>query len=634
MKAVIKEKIKKSMLLMAFFILIAVTLASIQGSSYIITGSIYDSWIPHLGAYAIDHGLQLHKDFHSPMGLLYNYSNYLAFVLIKTFPTSLHPNNLITISSSIIAIFLTLIFQVIRALFKTEQISYLILLLVISITLQARPMGDIFAYQQILWSGVYNNNIWAVLILQIIHILLLKKQLNSKITSVKKLKHAFMSALFGYICFNFKISSFIASLGISLAVITELKIKEFLKYILAYTTFLCILLAITEITTKYSYLAYLNDLHVAFAARSGTLKIEISTFFYTILLVITIALIQKSNGYYSTLKNISIIKCGAIFTNLIKRSHLTLNSNFLRDVIFYAMILGGLLLSAIGESKHNSICLLITTAIIIIYSNTSKILKAIANIFLIIVIALNLLSLGLIAIFKNYEQDEPYKLKVLKLTSNKQSQSFIVKDYLGFADLINNLEIRDNTRKNSIFQNLSINYQPELLPKPISFHNIEYVNMLNKLFFNLRKIPYKNDDKFMLLGFTNPLPLFLDVKIPEKSWHWLDFYINLSPSKIAQLFPVFQDSDFIFTPILTYDDSGDPGHQAYFNCSFFLWNLNNKKFELVAEDEYGLLFADIEKIKSYRLQKKIFLPKSKIITQCKKIQMSTYKRYNIAHQAS
>ena len=43
-----------------------------------------------------------------------NNNNYLAFVLIKTFPTSLHPNNLITLSSSIIAIFLTLIFRILK----------------------------------------------------------------------------------------------------------------------------------------------------------------------------------------------------------------------------------------------------------------------------------------------------------------------------------------------------------------------------------------------------------------------------------------------------------------------------------------------------------------------------------------
>jgi len=190
----------------AFFMLYSMAFSSLLGSSYPVSTTFYDLWLPQISGHAMLSGLSPNIDFYSPFGIIYHKLNQLSYSLILAFPASLQNFDINMLNSIVIALFMTSLFILFRLIVK---LPFYILLFVTSITLQMRHIDSISKFidpTTFSWSGIYNNQMWGLIILQISLVFAIDKYIRCKILTNKKLYLlSCIQGLISFIAFNFKI---------------------------------------------------------------------------------------------------------------------------------------------------------------------------------------------------------------------------------------------------------------------------------------------------------------------------------------------------------------------------------------------------------------------------------------------
>jgi|SaaInlStandDraft_5_1057022.scaffolds.fasta_scaffold08143_2 hypothetical protein len=620
---------EKMFLFVGFICLIVALTLCLHGSSLYSIGTMYDTWIPAIGAKSMQQGLSLHQQFHTPMGVFYNSINYISLSIINALPQFFVQLDIIMLSSTQVMLICWLLFFLIEYNLKTKKL-YLTMLLATSTILQARLMGDIFDPFKILWSGVYNNNVLGLIILQLAYTWLWHLHYSKhKVSNYKVAILGVLQAVFAFIFLNFKINTFFAALLLNIAAFSSLSKNHKRFFLTPYCLVFAILIGIITKSLNYSYVAYFTEIKYLIGVKKVKLLTLIDQIKYIPICIFIIFNLISIN-VFKPLHSLSIATILSQTHNvirLIKKEIIQQKAKYWQIALFSTLISFSIFFIVFGESLYSLSYYLIIIAIVASLSERSKYIINSAKIFLALIIITNLFSLGIIAYFKNYEPQDSGEEYIKLSPSNKPNfGNFITINNHGFSDLILRTGLNQNPHKNNILANIASSYKLENLQQPIAFHNIEYSAMIRNIISAINGINPVKDDKILLLGFTNPLPFFLDSKIIINTHHWIDLYITISPKHLNKLYPSFAEADFIYTPILTFDDSGDPEHQTFLNCAFYEWNL--EQFSLVKTDPYGLLFAKNDKIKQYNLKKQNFLSHKQLVKNCAATNNKAFKRYN------
>ena len=151
---------------LAYATILGLLVSCISGSQYLLNGSLYDVWIPLLSSKAMADGVALYQNWHSPLGIIYHGLHYAAYLLINAYPNTFHQLDQLLLAGMGFSVLLGGLFMLLRASFPTPHyFPPWVLLLSISIACQLRSIGKLFSPFAILWSGAYNNQGWALLVL-------------------------------------------------------------------------------------------------------------------------------------------------------------------------------------------------------------------------------------------------------------------------------------------------------------------------------------------------------------------------------------------------------------------------------------------------------------------------------------
>ena len=267
-----------------------------------------------------------------------------------------------------------------------------------------------------------------------------------------------------------------------------------------------------------------------------------------------------------------------------------------------------------SEGDYNKPISFFFTIFIVYLAINSKILniKRVCCCLLFILFMVNVLSLIRLSIYKFYKQ-EPFSTvrmntdvgikqkpiyRNIKIEANNEDYYFVVKNSPTSEVIYKVLEINqiEGKGRENLLKSLSYKTQPHL-HNMLNTNNIYYSDMLNDATNMLSQINIDKSDRVYMLDFANTLPITLDTYPVPYSYHWFHMGISFSSQNISLLNKIFEESDFIYTLLLS---------RPSLNCIFYNWNLKHKRFFLASISKYGLLFGTDEKIRQYNM--KIYEP--------------------------
>ena len=398
-----KVLFNKVSLIIGFLSLILVLIGFFNTNSYLITNHIHDLFIPQIGAYAIKHGLSLHKDLHTPFGFIYNTLNYFSLLIIESFPKVFDIFDMIMLSSLLFSVVIISLFFLIRInIGKKETSLWFILLFILSICFQSRDINNIFNGRELHWAGSYNSHLWALLSLQMIHLFLLEKnpfQKKLKWTKNKFYLFTLIQFLCIYISFNYKFSFFLGSMFLFCSAFLLIPSKKRTKFLLISSSLFLFLTACHVVFFNYHLIEYLKDLQKA-AVSKNTIYVNIKhlVFFMTLFFFIRnykFLFASHPNRNISTFIKKSFQK--SVF--FIKENKVTL----IKQIIFDCFIGLSILIGIEGDFQKPFVYILIIPTFYLLISKRKSLLKKFSYSFLMIVFFINIFSLSRFFIVNFYE---------------------------------------------------------------------------------------------------------------------------------------------------------------------------------------------------------------------------------------
>ena len=619
---------KTILIFCAFFTLYSVAFSTLLGSTYPTSDTFYDLLLPQISGHAMASGLSPSIDFYSPFGIIYHKLNQLSYSLILEFSAYLQIFDINMINSIIICLFITSFFILFRLVVK---LPVFILIFITSISLQMRFISNLTNFidpTRVSWSGIYNNQMWGLILLQICFIFAIDKYIKCKKLTNEKLK--LLSYILGttsFITFNFKINFFPASILISTSLLCRLKPKQSLEYMTTIALVIIILNFGASIIFNYSYLAYFLELKAALAVKQSfeyDLLNQSTRCFPVILTYITAMFIIRygypvirDNNHLSFMQIISLLKTKGLIHNLKQKG-------LLKDIFFDLCFVLSVVLILAGDSTcPNGYMHIITILLLYTVINTNNTCVTSApHILSCIIIIINIIGLSFLTYAKfNAVIINNTSSKVTMLNSDTTGYKFRIESYRGLENLLTKLNDKDQQH----MINLSYKYNPFNMSWHIPFHNAEYISMINSSLKSIKKFNTQNSNKIYMLGFANPLPMLMNLKYPKYNHHWLDIFITFSPNNMKAFDNIFSSSNLVYMPFFTIDNLVNPAAQTFINCYFYKWNFTNKKFALVNVDGYGMTF---NKKESNYFPEITLPPETEINKSCNKLEKDMLEAYH------
>lgn len=253
------------------FVLIALSIcigvAFFSSGGYLSAGNLHDVFIPYLSSLAVDHGMVLHRDIHSPFGWIYFRLNFFSALLIKHSFFSF--NDLIPLGSLLWALLVVLFWFGVLAWGGVEhhirvetRVAVAIFLALMVFNFRGDQRLSIFVNT---WYGAYNNHLWGVIFLQMA-IMCVYSANEVSLKGVRVL--GVVQAVLAYVCIHYKISfGFGSVLLASMPILFDWRRGFAAEYV---RWGLCCgvgLFGLTDLA-GYSYGGYVKDLADAAAAKS------------------------------------------------------------------------------------------------------------------------------------------------------------------------------------------------------------------------------------------------------------------------------------------------------------------------------------------------------------------------------
>ncbi|MEE3003571.1 MAG: hypothetical protein VX335_04390 [Pseudomonadota bacterium] len=630
----------KNLLILGFISLICATVSTFLGNTYPIFATFYDLWLPQISGHALQSGLQPHIDFHSPFGILYHKLNQLNFHLINSLPNLLQNFDINMLNSLFFAALVAIIFFLMQKS-STKNISGLILLLIISLILQMRPLSNIsqlIHYNDMAWCGIYNNQMLGIILLQFSQATNFQKNYAEKNIKIGEiLVTAVIQAICVFITFNFKVNFALAAIIINISIMTILCKKHAIKYFFAATSTFVFLTILTVFWFEYSYQHYFIDLVQAMEAKQDLGDIISSRplqllQFFSVIFLYNLATCRIRYFSQPTFLNYKLKELPLSFLRILVKKSNEMYKKVMEEkrVFFFDLINSTIIISMIvGDTLYpNGLAhALLMLLIFITIHAKSDLMNKMSNIIIWLLIGINILALIIITSYKIGITGHNNSHNIIK--TSKKNFEFIVENYSGLDNLYNTIYKEDKEKLKDYLIAQSYSYKPFKHNWRIPFNNIEYIAMINEGIRTIEKLNIYESNKILMLAFANPLPMLLNKPYPKNQYQWLDIFITFSPRKLTFLEEIFMNSDIVYMPLLTPDKHINPAAQTFMNCSFYRWNNVHKNYVLVNVSKYGLTFSK----KGVTPAQEIPLNNtSNILTKCNDIEKSIYNDYNIRNK--
>ena len=585
--------------LLAFLFLII--LSTFLREAYFVMGNLHDFWIPYLGAYALQQGMTLHEDFHTPFGFIYNGLNYVSLQIIDAFAI-FHRTDMIMLSSLLFAILVTGLFYLTRVnTFKKTSIPWIVLFVILSMIPQVRFLSEMFNTRSgHAWYGIYNHHLFGLLLLQIAfmfcwhHFVVKAKQDILSIENRDIWLFSMIHALIAYIMFHYKFNFFISSSMVMASIIFILPFRLGLQYILKTVSLFLGFVLVTFILFQYSYLGYFKDIYHAILSRAPP-YLDLNYFFMYIACLLFVRIFFPLTLQFDFKESsVSLKKYIGHYFSHIKYFVSTSKWNIFQGLLFDVCIGLAIFMGVEGDTfRPTQYYLVIALFYIIIHipfiPYISSGIKRASYLVLTVLIMCLVFSLVRVTIFKFYEPHPSSWFTHYTVKTKHEDYPFLLFNHEKIEAVFEKLK----THRPDIVDSTLYIHHPKII---IYGNNVSYLGLLNDLFAFQNEIEMNTDDKFLLLAFSNPLPIFFNTPLIPRGWHWYDLHITFSHKTIHHFNEVFEQADFVSLPFFFEFDP------LILKCYFYDWNFENKRFVLFARRSSGLLFATNEKLSEYNLQ--------------------------------
>ncbi|MBT4803596.1 MAG: hypothetical protein HON78_01170, partial [Legionellales bacterium] len=555
------------------------------------------------------------KSFNSDYGIFYSLINYSSYLIIETIPSAFTYFDINLLTSIWWAAAISLICIVFNTSYKKDnKIPAIVLLLALSCTLQARDLQNLLMnFKIISWGNMPNNNILGLLIVSCSALCCQKQQ--------GTFKSLIVPILLSYIIFNYNLLFWPAIVFICSALHNKDKKIINHKTILQIIFSLIVLNAITAYTFNYSYSQYITEVYanIEMPTLLGAMGVVLTPMIYFLIKIIS----EQHNILPFNLKHTPL---NLIWKKLIAHRATTI-LNIKRELLKNLSLNSAIAITLITVSITNTLsvfgAIFIFTATEFISTPKHKEwLKNIIALCCMVIIIANSFSLLRIGVYKFFQEttEGPEQFEgIVKLDAN--NNYFVMNKYNGLEYFNSIFDIEHNPFKQNFYQNISYNYNYNTTRWSIPFYNTDYVKMLNKTVTEFQKMKLDKNEKVIMLGYINPLPLLLGTAIPNNSYHRIKTKTKNLKTKLEVS---LQENDFVFLPLFTINSQKKGQNQTALNCGFYNWNFINKKFSLVKITENGLFFTTPDKIRAYNLPTAIADKQETITRVCNEIFPAEY----------
>lgn len=537
---------------------------------YVTSGNLHDIFIPYNAALAVEQGLKLHSEFHSPFGWIYHQLNHGAWSLI-TKSHQLSVNDLMPLSSLIWALMvLTLLcayvsMQSPNTLPSPAALSFV--LLFIALTCFNFKGISSPSVRELTWYGTYNNHLWSLVFAQVF-ILFIHANRPSSRSSL--LGQAFANALIVGLAVNYKITFGFTTLLIALLPAISCTSTQHRKIYLASFAMSAVVLIWWTVPEAYAYLDYIKDIQLAAAAKAEhAMAFKWSSLLFSTVSALALAsLVSASETDWPWLPAKRHLAYSLV---LMLAFHTSIEGDYAAPNVYKVVPLAMFWLIRRPTPPQPF----------------QRVLAVGATGTIAACIAINLASDVRIAYYKNPKNLPKNHIHVDLQTPNGMLQ-WNIKKTARYLKMVEMFALHDNPHKAFAISQLA--YRPSVNGADFSipFENNDYVKSLTSSLEIIKDIGHRASLSSVRLDFTNPYPLLLGDPIPKGSMHWIHFGTSLPKNKKAEdiMFGVLGHTDMLIIPAATY------GHdQALINCKFLRWNkAHSSEFLPVAVDDFGIYY--------------------------------------------
>lgn len=250
--------------------LLAVAAALLPGPVPVL-GNLHDIFIPLNAAAAIEHGLALHDDIRSPFGHLYFWLHHAASRLWQLLAPDASALAVLTLAGLLFALGAVLALAFARCVLGPNPLTrpWLAALLIL-LAVSPRNQASLDDHKTLLWYGLYNNQLWGVVIVLLAVLLVLLTHTGTRETlrarPTRQLALAVLLAAGLYVTLHYKVNFFLACTLLALAILLVTGGRAARRIAIATAVLMLLAVLVTGIA-GYDYPGYAADLARAAAAK-------------------------------------------------------------------------------------------------------------------------------------------------------------------------------------------------------------------------------------------------------------------------------------------------------------------------------------------------------------------------------
>lgn len=558
------------------WVLLALVFALVWAAAFLpgpvlITGNLHDLFLPLNAARVIDEGLRLHEQYHSPFGWVFFCVSSMAMSLREVAAPESSATGVMLSAALVFFVVVFAVFVLLRTSLGSKAMP--VWLLPFLLVLGASPRNqERLGYTDLLWYGMYNNQLWTLLLLQLgaFFSLLLSEDVRARVRAggFRLIPLSIAQALVLYVALNYKVSFFVASVALALASLIAIGWRRALMpFILCAAAIMAMLIA-THLA-GYSYQAYVADLMMAVRARE-----EGSTGLGEIIWPALVLL-----GGSIAFLNPSILKST-------KRKGPA--TSMTTAVVSMALALAAMVLGLMGDYSKSIVYLFIFVALFLVANHRASqerrwgIPMVLSCVILSVVFAANALSVVRVIDYKISDIDIR-RYVVSELPARWGGEWHVAFPRSDFGSQIEALA--------EIFGKHDVDWFGLAL-KPVGrirrmYGSVDYMVSHQEALSVLEEVGVDPDAMVVELEFANSFPVLRGSPTPPGSLHWIHQGTTISNASYLKTFEPYYSADIVLLPTIN-----DAVKQPQMNCLFLIENrLRGHPFQVKYVDRYWVMLA-------------------------------------------
>lgn len=583
----------------------------LSGDTYLLDGNIHDFFIPWNAALAVKQGMEIHVDFHSPFGPVYFFLSSNALRLIESYPSVLQLPDIHYLSSLIFGGALTLVFLVVRACQpRGTRIPFWVLVLLLLLCFQARDI-DRLDHAVSNWYGIYNSQLWSLVLFQIAVVLHWQEQPKSRASTIIL---ALVQVFCLLVAFHYKISFFAASgLVVILPVFFLGSLSRVGLYIGLGVAICGVVVAVISLF-GFSYTGYLQDIALAAASKaSGSDSEDNGDLLRALVAFVLLAQFLRNHNRQFWDPETPFLER---FRHYVVEGHLKCIKG--KEVVFDGLVSLALGFAALGDFNRPIIPLAFVLSFYVftrafggrfLQRSRWSALHLVVLYLLFAFVGIALESTRVVAEgAQNADGNDAMsyqKWQVAYLDYPSAPFAFRFRRELTVSEFVDRGPLTRGPQWDQELINFSLEGYDEIegpknrpLPLKASLvpgagSHAQYLDDLNGTlkWFEDNGLIGRQSLSVAGLGFANPWPLLTRNSIPKSSQHWMHLGTTLPFNDYSALLDGMAAADVVVMPLLSVDEP----MQWRFNCAFTLWNAGEGTiFEPLAVVGLNLILAKSE----------------------------------------